>query len=105
MPNEGPVPVEVVRDLLGIARAMYAAFESMGPEYSDQKFKLRGIGYQLQLALERAGEGGPGTFKNRCAWLIASQAAKDLGALVDAGVPEEVVVRAAGERLAKRNLP
>lgn len=103
MPNEGQLPIEVVRDLLGLARALYAAFGEMGPAYDDQRFRLRGIGYQLQLALNRASQGGPGTFAHRCAWLIAEKAAKELGELVAADVSAKALVQATGERLAKKN--
>jgi len=44
------LPVEVVRDLLGIARAMYAAFSDMGPEYGTHLMKLRGIGYRRETS-------------------------------------------------------
>lgn len=105
MPNDGQLPVEVVRDLLGIARAMYAAFAEMGPEYKDHMFRLRGIGFQLQLALDKAAKGGPGTFAMRSAWLISEKAAADLGALVDKCMPAQLLIRATGERLAKKNRP
>lgn len=103
MPNDGPFPAEVARDLLGLARAMYAAFQGMGPEYRDHLMRLRGIGYQLQLALDKARQGGPGTFANRSAWLIAEKAAQDLGTLVDKYMPAQLLIRATGERLAKRD--
>ncbi len=103
MPNDVQLPVDVVRDLLGIARAMYAAFREMGPEYKDHMFRLRGIGAQLQLALDKAKQGGPGTFPHRSAWLIAEKASKDLGALVDKYMPAQLLIRATGERLAKKN--
>lgn len=103
MPNDGPLPVEVVRDLLGIARAMYAAFSAMGPEYRNHLMRLRGVGFQLQLALDKAKLGGPGTMQMRSAWLIAEKAAVDLASMVDAYVPAQALVRAAGERLARKN--
>jgi hypothetical protein len=103
LPNDAQLPVEVVRDLLGIARAMYAAFQSMGPEYQTHLHKLSGIGYQLQLALEKAKQGGPGTFAMRSAWLISEKAAADLASLVDKYMPAQVLIRATGERLAKKN--
>lgn len=105
MPNDGPLPVEVVRDLLGIARAMYAAFSKMGPEYGTHLMKLRGIGFQLQLALDKAKQGGPGTFAMRSAWLISEKAAQDLAAMVDKYMPAQVLIRATGERLARKNRP
>lgn len=102
MPNDGPIPIETVRDLLGIARALYAAFVEMGPAYDGQRLKLRGIGYQLTLAIERAGEGGPGTFKHRAAWLISEKAAADLAEMVDMYLPAKVLIKAAGDRLKKK---
>ena len=99
------LPVEVVRDLLGIARAMYAAFETMGPEYADHMFRLRGIGFQLQLALDKAAMGGNGTFAMRSAWLISEEAAKNLGKLVDEHMPAQLLVKPTGERLARKNRP
>lgn len=101
--NNGQLPVEVVRDLLGIARALYSAMSGMGPAYSDQLFKLKGIGYQLQLALEKAAKGGPGTFSHRTAWLIAEKAAQDLAGLIDHYVPAKLLITATGERLARKN--
>lgn len=103
MPHEGPLPVEIVRDLLGVARAMYAAFVEMGPEYETHRSKLRGIGYQLQLALEKAGRGAPGTLAHRSAWLIAEKAVADLGGLVDKYMPAQLLVKATGKRLAKKS--
>src|SRR5687768_13094229 len=66
------------------SRALYAAFVELGPAYHVPRFKLRGVGYQLNLALERAGQGGPGTFPHRCSWLIAETALDDLNELIDA---------------------
>lgn len=99
MSHEDKIPVEVVRDLL----ALYSTFAKMGKAYDKQLFALRGIGFQLQLALEKAEKGGPGTFANRCAWLIAEKATADLGALVDAYLPAKALITATGERLAKKN--
>lgn len=103
MPNDGPIPIEVVRDLLALARALYATFQSMGPGYSDQLFRLRGVGFQLTLALEKAEGSKPGTFAHRSAWLIADKAAQDLGELVDVYLPAKALISATGDRLRKRN--
>lgn len=100
--NDGPLPVETVRDLLGVTRALYAAIQAMGPGYSDQLFRLRGIGFQLNLALEKAEKGGPGTLHHRSAWLIAEKAVEDLGVLVDGSLPARMLVISAGERVLKR---
>jgi hypothetical protein len=100
--RETQLPVEVVRDLLGIARALYAALVELGPDYDTPRFKLRGIGYQLNLALERAGQGGPGTFPHRCSWLIAEKALDDLNVLIDAHLPAKALLKATEDRLLKQ---
>lgn len=102
MPNDGPLPIETVRDLLALARALYAVFSKMGKGYDAQLLKLRGIGYQLNLALERANESKPGTFKHKNSWLIAEKAVKDLGELVDVYLPAKTLITATGERLLKK---
>jgi len=103
VPNDGPIPIETVRDLLALARALYAAFARMGPSYEGHMHQLRGIGFQLQLALDKAKQGGPGTFANRSAWLIAEKAAQALGTMVDAYLPAKSLIAATGERLRKKN--
>jgi hypothetical protein len=100
--TEQPLDVSVVRDLLGVARSLYAAFVAMGPAYDDQRFRLRGIGLQLALAIEKAGQGGPGTFANRCACLIAEKAAADLGAVIDEHFPAKSLITATGARLGRK---
>lgn len=103
VPNDSPFPVEVARDLLGLARALYLAFVEMGPTYDEQRWKLRGIGGQLQLAIERGQQGGAGTFPNRCAWLIAEKAAADLGEILGKHFSAETLLRVTAERMAKKN--
>jgi hypothetical protein len=103
VPNDGQIPVESLRDLLGLARAIYATLATMGPAHADQLFRLRGIGYQLALALERASQGGPGTFPHRCAWLIAEKAVQDLGDLIaEDALPAKALITASGERLLRK---
>jgi hypothetical protein len=103
VPNESPFPVEIARDLLGLARALYLAFVERGPAYDEQRWKLRGIGGQLQLAIERGQQGGPGTLANRCDWLIAEKAAKDLGELVGEHFSAKTLLRVTAERMARKN--
>ena len=102
MPNDEPFPKETVRDLIGIARALYLAFKGMGPAYRDHMTRVTIIGTKLSRALEKASKGGPGTWNQRTAWLMAEESAQELGTLVDKYVPATVLIRAAGERL-KRN--
>lgn len=112
MPDaDAPFPFEAARDLLGIARALYVTFKGMGPAYDTHRSKVASIGSQLQRAIEKAQKGGPGTWNQKTAWLMAEKAAQDLGALVDKYLPAsvwpydgraDVLIRASGERLRKR---
>jgi hypothetical protein len=103
VPNDSAFPIDIARDLLALARALYLAFVEMGPAGDEQRWKLRGIGSQLQLAIEHGSQGGPGTFPNRCAWLIAEKAAQDLGELVGQHFSAETLLRVTAERMAKKN--
>lgn len=102
MPHDGPIPLDVLRDLIALARALYAAFGTMGPGYGVQRTKLAGIGGKLTRALEKAQKGGPGTWNHKTAWLMAEEATKELGELVDVYMPAKVLITATGERLLKK---
>ena len=94
-----PFPKEVVRDLIGITRALYVAFKGMGPAYADQLSRVTQIGAKLSRALEKGQKGGPGTWNSNTATLMAEQAAKELGSMVDAYLPAKVLIKAASGRL------
>jgi hypothetical protein len=99
VPHDDQLPVETVRDLLALARAMWA----VTPKHaSAARLKLEGIGYQLRLALEKASLGAPGTLHHRCAWLIAERAAQDLGAIVDESTLAKELIGATSERLRRK---
>jgi hypothetical protein len=102
VPHDGPLPLEALRDLIAIARALYAAFGTMGPGYGAQRTKLAAIGSKLGRALEKAQKGGPGTWNHRTAWLMAEDATRELGELVDIYLPAKVLITAAGDRLLKK---
>lgn len=102
VPRDEPFPYETVRDLIGIARALFLAFRTMGPEYTTHMGKVASIGSQLQRAMEKARKGGPGTWNHTTAWIMAEQAATDLGTLVDKYLPASLLIRATGQRLARR---
>jgi hypothetical protein len=101
VPNDAQFPIAVAEDLLSLTRALYAHYGSLGPAFDQQVLKLRGIGSQLHLAIEKAERGGPGTLFHRAAWLIAEQAVKDLGELVG-DVRGAALIEATGGRLLKR---
>ena len=102
MPHDGQLPLEVVRDLIALARALYAAFGAMVPGYGAQRTKLAGIGSKLARALEKAQKGGPGTWNHKTAWLMAEEATKELGELVDVFMPAKALIKATGERLLRK---
>jgi hypothetical protein len=74
------LPVEAVRDLLGIARAMYAAKKSEGaPAWVLEE--LRAIGEKLKLALE-LGRTAPDTLGHRAGITHAEDACARLTRLI-----------------------
>ena len=56
----------------------------------------------IAFAIEKGERGKPGRLLNRSTWLIAEQAAQDLGQLVDAYLPAKALITATGARLRKR---
>ncbi len=93
-----PLPVEAVRDLLGIVRALYrAGLEHRGHPITLEA--LRGIGTDLAEALELATRCQPDTLGHVAAWTKAERAAKALGELVDAAMPLKPAVDAALVRM------
>ena len=97
------LPVEAVRDLLGIARAMYAARKrefATTPELVE----LAEIGKMLATAL-KLGMSGPDTLGSRAAWARAEEACERLGRVVRRTLPAAVMVEAAVVRIRKRRAP
>jgi len=77
------LPVEAVRDLLGICRALYAAWRVHRPATENQLGELRAIGQDLRKALELASRSEPDTVGHRAAWGKAERAMKKLIELVN----------------------
>jgi hypothetical protein len=95
--HKDSVPLPVVRDLLGITRALYRA-ELAQPQPDVRVLQtLERIGELLRLALD-LGKGQPDTLGMRAAWNWAEQACDALGALV-ADLELEPAVRATVARL------
>jgi hypothetical protein len=76
------LPVEVIRDLLGICRALYAVWREHRPATENELGELRGIGQDLRAALELARKSKPDTVGHRAAWGKAERAMRRLGELV-----------------------
>jgi hypothetical protein len=75
------VPLAVVRDLLGITRALYRGERAKSHPNVHVLEALTAIGEQLGRALD-LGKGEPGTMGSRAAWDWAEKGCEALGALV-----------------------
>jgi hypothetical protein len=98
MTRPDALPAEAVRDLVGIARAMYAARKRDGapdPELQE----LVEIGKKLKHSLELARRAGPNTLGHRAAWACAEEATSRLVRLVGFATPAAVLVEAAAIRV------
>jgi len=103
MPPDAPFPTEAVRDLLGIARALYAARKR---EFAPQPelVELAEIGKKLANALKLS-KSGPDTIGYRSAWSQAEEACTRLTRVIARSLPAAVVVEAACIRVRARKGP
>lgn len=96
------IPLDALRDLIALARVLYVTFRGMGKGYDTQLTQLTQIGTKLQRALDKAQRGGPGTWNHKTAWLMAEEATRELGNVVDVFLPAKALITASGERLLKK---
>lgn len=96
--TSGRLPLEALRDLLGVCRALYTAWRrsGAGPVELDE---LAAIGKELGAALELAKKTKPDTVGHRAAWSRAEAATRRLGHLVGALEPLRPTIAAASERV------
>jgi hypothetical protein len=94
------LPLEVVRDLLGITRALYRSERAKPAPDARTVEALRTVGEKLRRALE-LGRNEPGSMGARSAWNWAEQATETLEPLL-AGLELAPAVRATIARLKKR---
>lgn len=93
------LPLTVIRDLLGLARALYRAEHAKLEPDAGVLESLKTIGEHLNLALD-LGRSPPDTMGSRAAWGWAERAATALAALVDHyDLPIAVLVRTSLQRL------
>lgn len=94
MPSDphGQFPFGAVRDLLGIARALYRAADG-DPR---RQAEIQRIGTELRDALVLARRSREGTMGRRAAWIKSERATQTLGELVADGCAVEPLVRATG---------
>lgn len=96
---EEPLPVETVRDLLGLARGLYALAKDR--KATAQMRELEAIGRDFREALELA-KAGPGTLGGRAAWSHAERATERLGLVIDSLTALRTVFEASARRLVRR---
>lgn len=96
MPHcDDPLPTESVRDLLGVARAMYA--DNQGKAHRQRA--LATAGKELVLAIELASAHAPGTAEHRRAWDLAESAMVVIGTQYSHGAPLASTLNRAIERV------
>lgn len=96
--HDDPFPLEAIRDLLGVVRAIYAAAKQSGASRTEL-VKIAKVGKDLADALDLAVSTRDGTMGRRAAWERAEQATRRVGDLVDALTPAEPLVLAARGRV------
>ena len=94
-----PFPREVVRDLLGITRALFRAERAQAAPDPSRLARLQDIGTQYRRALDMAGKYGPDTMGGRAAFNWAEKATASLGQYVADCEPIAVAVAATAVRL------
>ena len=99
--TSNPLPLDVVRDLLGIVRALYAFQRARGNRGNARD--LQGAGVGLRRALELVRESGDEQ-KHAAAWQLADQAIATIARVQgrgSAGDDLTAVVRLASDRVAR----
>jgi hypothetical protein len=98
MTRPDALPAEAVRDLVGIARAMYAAKKRDGAPEPELE-ELVAIGKKLKHALDLARRSGPNTLGHRAAWANAEEATSRLVRIVGVTTSAALLVEAAAIRV------
>jgi hypothetical protein len=101
--HKDELPIEAIRDLLGIARAMYGAAKRAGaPE--PELVELKAIGEKLKLSLKLGGRTSPDSVGHRAAWVHAEEATERLVQRISASTPAAPIVEAAAFRVRQLRL-
>lgn len=95
--RDGPLPVDAIRDLLGIVRSIYEAEKRSGATKAELE-KIARVGRLLKNALDLS-TSVPGTMGHRSAWAQAEEGARRVADLVDVLSMAEPIVRAAVGRV------
>ena len=96
--RDDPIPLEALRDLLGIVRALYAAWarEKASPIALEE---LHQVGRELAQALALAQRSPPGTLGHAAAWNRSERATEALGKLVQGSMPLKPALDTAVDRV------
>lgn len=81
-----PLPVEALRDLLGITRALYRAGRDDAPGDLERLRKLERVGKTLRAVLQASGA-APGTSTHVEAWAAAERAVRELREVAAEALP------------------
>ena len=98
MSRTDPLPLEAVRDLLGITRALFAARKHDHAPAAELE-ELKAIGSALSRAIELARKTEPNTVGHRAAWDKAEMATERLMRVVSATMTAGPLVEAAVVRV------
>jgi len=90
---------EVVRDLLGITRALFRAERAKPSPDASRLARLQDIGKRYRRALDMSGKYPPDTLGGRSAYNAAVEATEALGQFVADTEPVSLAVAATAKRL------
>lgn len=90
--RDQPFPLEAVRDLIGLVRALYAATPR---DEAVKRRRLATIGRRLTTTIELSASTEHGSVGHRAAWLHAEEATRELGGLVEITTMARPVIAAA----------
>jgi hypothetical protein len=98
--RDDPLPLDAVRDLLGLVRSIYAAERARGAGRLELE-RVRRAGRLLADALDLGAAHAPGTVGHFAAWRKAEEGARAACELVDHRLGAERIVEAARGRVGK----
>jgi hypothetical protein len=93
-----PMPLEAMRDLLGVVRGIYAATKERGASRQELA-KISSVGKQLSDAIAQAALTLPNAADSSEAWQRAEHVTRQVMDLIDALTPVEPVLLAAKSRV------
>jgi hypothetical protein len=85
--------------MIAPCRSLYVTFKGMGQGYDKQLEQLTKVGSKLNRALEKAQ--GIGDWNRKMAWILAEEATKELGEVVDVYLPAKALITASGGAVAE----